>query len=245
MDKKNTILLTVIAVATLLVAVVGATFAFFTAQNNGSTDTKVEVKTETTDSLLFGSADPLYIIANQVNFADVSGGGIEENFGSQKAVSTSEIKFTRGANSSQKYCYTAKLTVDSSNGNNFVYAPEETNFNEDQDGRNAEFKRNHAPELLLKVTKKTVKTGTDGGSSEIVYEKPLGAASAADCSDDSSAKATCIYHGHLTQQRRVCTQNNTEYKDSDEVHSIDDVKEIQYSGCADNVPLEGYDITVL
>ena len=34
MEKKNTILLTVIAVATLLVAVVGATFAYFTATNN-------------------------------------------------------------------------------------------------------------------------------------------------------------------------------------------------------------------
>ena len=31
MEKKNTILLTVIAIATLLVAVVGATFAYFTA----------------------------------------------------------------------------------------------------------------------------------------------------------------------------------------------------------------------
>ena len=42
MEKKNTILLTVIAVATLLVAVVGATFAYFTATsgatgNGGST----------------------------------------------------------------------------------------------------------------------------------------------------------------------------------------------------------------
>lgn len=43
MEKKNTILLTVIAVATLLVAVVGATFAYFTAtanpDGNGGTDT--------------------------------------------------------------------------------------------------------------------------------------------------------------------------------------------------------------
>lgn len=43
MEKKNTILLTVIAVATLLVAVVGATFAYFTASTNpdgsGGTDT--------------------------------------------------------------------------------------------------------------------------------------------------------------------------------------------------------------
>lgn len=42
-NKQNTVLLIVIAVATLLVAVVGATFAYFTAASNtGSTDT-VEV----------------------------------------------------------------------------------------------------------------------------------------------------------------------------------------------------------
>lgn len=46
MEKKNTILLTVIAIATLLVAVVGATFAYFTAQvntkdgDNGTTNVK-------------------------------------------------------------------------------------------------------------------------------------------------------------------------------------------------------------
>ena len=41
MDKKNTMLLTVIAIATLLVAVVGATFAYFsvTATNNATATT--------------------------------------------------------------------------------------------------------------------------------------------------------------------------------------------------------------
>lgn len=38
MEKKNTILLTVIAVATLLVAVVGATFAYFTATTSTTGD---------------------------------------------------------------------------------------------------------------------------------------------------------------------------------------------------------------
>ncbi len=37
MDKKNTMLLTVIAVATLLVAVVGATFAYFSVSNTNTT----------------------------------------------------------------------------------------------------------------------------------------------------------------------------------------------------------------
>ena len=36
MDKKNTVFLSVIAVATLLTAVVGTTFAYFTAQDDGN-----------------------------------------------------------------------------------------------------------------------------------------------------------------------------------------------------------------
>lgn len=49
MEKKNTVLLTVIAVATLLVAVVGATFAYFTAANstNGDAAGNVNVNTAT------------------------------------------------------------------------------------------------------------------------------------------------------------------------------------------------------
>jgi len=47
MDKKNTMLLTVIAVATLLVAVVGATFAYFTVSSTNSTaTTSVTTKAE-------------------------------------------------------------------------------------------------------------------------------------------------------------------------------------------------------
>lgn len=46
MEKKNMVLLTVIAVATLLVAVVGATFAYFTATSEtGGNNTTTEVTT--------------------------------------------------------------------------------------------------------------------------------------------------------------------------------------------------------
>ena len=46
MERKNTILLTVIAIATLLVAVVGATFAYFTAQFNVNNDEDANKKVE-------------------------------------------------------------------------------------------------------------------------------------------------------------------------------------------------------
>ncbi len=45
MDKKNTMLLTVIAVATLLVAVVGATFAFFSVTGQAQGETTVTANT--------------------------------------------------------------------------------------------------------------------------------------------------------------------------------------------------------
>ena len=58
MDKKNTMLLTVVAVATLLVAVVGATFAFFTAQNTASGSTTVTTTTETIGAVTVSNPTP-------------------------------------------------------------------------------------------------------------------------------------------------------------------------------------------
>lgn len=58
MEKKNTILLTVIAVATLLVAVVGATFAYFTATtgNSGDPSSTGEVQTAKVASVTLKTA---------------------------------------------------------------------------------------------------------------------------------------------------------------------------------------------
>lgn len=58
MEKKNTILLTVIAVATLLVAVVGATFAYFTAtaSTSGDGDSTGTVNTATVANIGLTSA---------------------------------------------------------------------------------------------------------------------------------------------------------------------------------------------
>lgn len=61
MERKNTILLTVIAIATLLVAVVGATFAYFTAtlttQHDTTDDRQVNVKASTLTSVSFDYGD--------------------------------------------------------------------------------------------------------------------------------------------------------------------------------------------
>lgn len=67
-NRKNTILLTVIAVATLLVAVVGATFAYFTAQGGTTGQTDVEVVTETTASSMFNVQGAISLTATPDNF---------------------------------------------------------------------------------------------------------------------------------------------------------------------------------
>ena len=66
MEKKNTILLTVIAIATLLVAVVGATFAYFTAQ---VTTTNDENKTTTVKT--YALANAVMDMGSSVVSADV------------------------------------------------------------------------------------------------------------------------------------------------------------------------------
>lgn len=68
-NRKSTVLLTVIAVATLLVAVVGATFAYFTAQSAGGKTIDTQVTTTT-------GASSQFIVDNQTLSIQVT----DENF---------------------------------------------------------------------------------------------------------------------------------------------------------------------
>lgn len=92
MEKKNTILLTVIAIATLLVAVVGATFAYFTAQvtttNNGQNTTDVKTAALASATMDMGSkvtANDVYPGAKVVKSVNVKG-SCEEGVASCTAV---------------------------------------------------------------------------------------------------------------------------------------------------------------
>ncbi len=125
-NRKNTILLTVIAVATLLVAVVGATFAYFTAQGGGDVTKNINVKTDTSDSATF-TLEPISITANQTNFA--------QGEGDQTQTVTGTASFTANStDETSEFCYT--LTINVAN-NDFVYTTAPTN----------------TPELVLDVTK--------------------------------------------------------------------------------------------
>ena len=103
-NRKNTILLTVIAVATLLVAVVGATFAYFSAQGGGTATNNIEVRTEAAASSSFSIDKNMYIPVNMDNFAQNGGS-------TQSDTMTGTIEFTAGTGEGAQtdFCYTAAL----------------------------------------------------------------------------------------------------------------------------------------
>ncbi len=97
MEKKNTILLTVIAVATLLVAVVGATFAYFTASTAGDGDKS----TGTVNTATVGNVT--LELGNQTNdtVMDYPGG---------KAVVALSVTPTKGGSDTNNYNVTYNVT---------------------------------------------------------------------------------------------------------------------------------------
>ena len=74
MDKKNTMLLTVIAVATLLVAVVGATFAYFTAVNVDNASTTAATTVEDVGLVSLSSGQALHLDVTAEDFSKAAAG---------------------------------------------------------------------------------------------------------------------------------------------------------------------------
>lgn len=116
MDKKNAIVLTVIAVLTLLVTLIGATFAYFSAQTGDGSSAPVTVTTNTTDSLNYGSFGSIILNVTQKNFF--------ENAGDQqgKVEGSVTLKASNIEGHTASFCYTVSVDVSS---NDFVYTTDD------------------------------------------------------------------------------------------------------------------------
>ena len=68
-NEKKVLVLSAVAVITLIAVVVGATYAYFQAQGGGSSDIDASVITNTTDKLSFQVGNGIDISASQENFA--------------------------------------------------------------------------------------------------------------------------------------------------------------------------------
>lgn len=157
-NKKNTILLTVIAVATLLVAVVGATFAYFTAQGGAAADANINVATGTSASADFGTVNNMTIYADASTFASGKGNATGTSTGTVSWTAPGATQGHTPDEAERSFCYTVTIKV---NSNTFEYSQADS-----------------TAELLLNVTKGgteitegitglTYKTVTDGTSATV------------------------------------------------------------------------------
>ena len=79
-SKKNAIVLSIVAVVTLIALVVGATFAYFQAQGGTGKSTDVKVTTYTTDMLTFTTGSAISLYADQSSFGQEKGSLSGETF---------------------------------------------------------------------------------------------------------------------------------------------------------------------
>ncbi len=79
-SKKNAIVLSIVAVVTLIALVVGATYAYFKAQGGTGSSTDVKVTTYTTDMLTFITGNAISLYADQSSFGQEKGSLSGETF---------------------------------------------------------------------------------------------------------------------------------------------------------------------
>ena len=79
-NKKNAIVLSIVAVVTLIALVVGATYAYFKAQGGTGSSTEVKVTTYTTDMLTFTTGSAISLYADQSSFGQEKGSLSGETF---------------------------------------------------------------------------------------------------------------------------------------------------------------------
>ena len=79
-SKKQALILSIVAVVTLIALVVGATFAYFKAQGGTGSSTEVKVTTYTTDMLTFTTGNAISLYADQSSFGQEKGSLSGETF---------------------------------------------------------------------------------------------------------------------------------------------------------------------
>ena len=72
-NKKNAIVLSIVAVVTLIALVVGATYAYFQNQYGSASNADVNVTTYTTDMLTFETGNAISLYADQTTFGQEKG----------------------------------------------------------------------------------------------------------------------------------------------------------------------------
>ena len=72
-NEKKVLVLSFLGVITFIAVVVGATYAYFTAQGGGTGNINVNANTATTDNLSFQTGSAISLTANQEDFGEDAG----------------------------------------------------------------------------------------------------------------------------------------------------------------------------
>ena len=80
MEKKKTVIYSIVALVALALLVVGATYAYFQNQYGSASNADVNVTTYTTDVLTFETGDAINITADQETFAQGKGNRTSSTF---------------------------------------------------------------------------------------------------------------------------------------------------------------------
>ena len=104
-SKKKNIIITSIGIILLLIAIVGASYAYFQASIGSGSTTPVTVEAGTIDSLVFDTGNPITLEANQDNFA--SGQGNRSGSTTASAILTANNQ----ASSAVTYTYNVYLNI--------------------------------------------------------------------------------------------------------------------------------------
>lgn len=205
MEKKNTVLLTVIAIATLLVAVVGATFAYFAS--NSSSDAKATITTTTAKAVdLFTTTgnSTLELEVTNEKMAEALKGSVADT-----AEGTIEVSLTAGSG-------TATCTYD------LVYVPNTTSPNVAYTGSAA---RANALEYTLTVAgSKTVEeTNIDQFTDNIILNDVPISATVANVGDEAVTEKhnytlTAKFHNLATEQQDLVGQKYSGTVEVADVH---------------------------
>ena len=95
-NKKNAIVLSIVAVVTLITLIVGATYAYFKAQGGTGSSTEVKVTTNTTDMLTFTTGNAISLYADQTSFGQEKGSLSGETFAKATLVANNKTNEATG-----------------------------------------------------------------------------------------------------------------------------------------------------
>lgn len=111
MKENKNLLLLVIAIATLLVAIIGATFAFFAANMGAGSSTPITVTTASVATLTYTGGSPISFTVTQQNFY--------KDAGNLSGNTTTNVTLNAGNSEASTYCYTVDVNI-STNGFNYT-----------------------------------------------------------------------------------------------------------------------------